>query len=653
MTTSVDTTESSAAALVADGEALRAAGRLADARRCLFAALDLLDADADADADTDLRGRAVLALGGLWLNEIRPVDQAARLRDATRRAAASIVDPVLRARLALRVAAEAHYQRGESDLGAELAAVRRLGDQPALAEALGLQYHTLLSPQHVEARRAVAEELLAVAGASGPGVQQLVALCWYTVDCFLAGDPRAPGALARLLERDAETPCVAVGFVAAAMTTMQLIRRGAFDDALASAVECNRLGTLSGDPDAAAWFFGHIGTIHWCQGREAELAAASAAAAAEDAELHHADRSLAAVAGLFALRAGDPAPARQLLDAFVAGVVPHPSSSSLLALVAAAEAAAELGHVGAGRVIGELLAPYAGLPAMGSLAVLCVGPVDRGIGLAASACGDLDVAVTWLERARRRCFELGNAPVAAITQVELARVRWRRDHVGDRALAVEALDAAIESATQLAMPGWRERWQRLRASWVRPDVPRFIAVGEAAWQISYADETVVVRDRVGVRYLARLCADPGVAIAAARLAWQVTPAGLSRQPHLDNEARRAVNERLRVIDVELERPRARTDPQLHQRLLAERAALAEIAEAADDSSSPVRSFAMAGERARTAVRKAITRALDDIEVVGPQTAAHLRAAVTTGAMCVYGPAGDRQLLGVHRGDSRQ
>jgi hypothetical protein len=51
----------------------------------------------------------------------------------------------------------------------------------------------------------------------------------------------------------------------------------------------------------------------------------------------------------------------------------------------------------------------------------------------------------------------------------------------------------------------------------------------------------------------------------------------------------------------------------------------------------MRSFANAPERARTAVRKAIKRAIDAIAQANPAVGRHLAARIETGAVCCYRP----------------
>src|SRR5262245_3633982 len=49
------------------------------------------------------------------------------------------------------------------------------------------------------------------------------------------------------------------------------------------------------------------------------------------------------------------------------------------------------------------------------------------------------------------------------------------------------------------------------------------------------------------------------------------------------------------------------------------------------------------ERARTAVRKALVRAVESIAAAEPALGEHLRASLTTGARCRYDPAAGREV----------
>ena len=74
-----------------------------------------------------------------------------------------------------------------------------------------------------------------------------------------------------------------------------------------------------------------------------------------------------------------------------------------------------------------------------------------------------------------------------------------------------------------------------------------------------------------------------------------------------------------------------------QRLEAEADALADQLRGGIGMGGRPRAFTGSAERARTAVRKAITRAIDTIEVADPVIARELRATISTGYRCCYTP----------------
>ena len=168
-------------------EAVLACGKLAEARPLFRRAAQL----AEVEGDVPALARAALGLGGVWLREHRLTDETARV-DALQRRALAALPPeapeaiVLRARLVARLAAEDAYRGGPiAPVIAAVDAARRTGDAQALAEALSLCHHVLLSPEHSHARPALADELIAAAAAAGDGLLTLIGLCWRAADLFL------------------------------------------------------------------------------------------------------------------------------------------------------------------------------------------------------------------------------------------------------------------------------------------------------------------------------------------------------------------------------------------------------------------------------------------------------------------------------------
>jgi tetratricopeptide (TPR) repeat protein len=688
--------------LVAWAQAALRCGRMTEAR----VRFDRAATVAQSEEDPRLLAEAALGLGGHWLNEHRtPVDKA-RVLGLQRAALAALPpsdpsDPAgaaaggaeggppdpdegLRCRLTARLAAEAVFEGAPLEpLHEALAAARRSGDPTALAEALSLGHHALFDPDHTRSRLAMADELVRVASEAGLGVLALMGLCWRAVDLFHLGDPAAERALEDLRERANALACQNVLYIVDVMDVMLLIRQGRLDEAERAAGRCYELGEAVGEVDTLGYMSTHLVCIRWCQGRDAELLEAAEEVAASPT-LIQAEFALRASAVAISARAGDRSRARAALDRLVAdGLATLPQSSTWMAGMAAiVEAAAVLGDEERAREAHALLTPFADLPVIASTGVVCVGSVERFLGIAAGTYGDPEAAVAHLERAVAANQRLGNRPLVALTRADLAAALRDRAAGGgagstggpaaDRARACELLEQAIPEATAMGMMARAAAWQaelsalRGRAASAAPGTGSATAtapggsVGSAGstasaaragerrprrgvvrregsrWVIALDGRRVRVGDLVGMSYLADLLTHPGQHIPALTLAaFGAAPQGSSRHDVLDDEARAAYAARARELGDELARAEADNDVVRCERLRDELDALVDEVEAATGLGRRSRAFADDGERARTSVRKAIKRAIDAIDDAEPALAEMLRETVTTGATCVY------------------
>ena len=167
-----------------------------------------------------------------------------------------------------------------------------------------------------------------------------------------------------------------------------------------------------------------------------------------DAEL-----TFPALEAVFAARTGDPERARAALDRAVApGLAAIPRSSTWLSgMLAVVEAADALGDPALAGAAARELVPYADLPIMPSLAVVCLGSVERPLGIAARLAGDLDAAVDHFERAIDANLNLGNRPVTAMCRAEAALALVERGRSEDRDRAQGLLTEAIADAEVMGM----------------------------------------------------------------------------------------------------------------------------------------------------------------------------------------------------------
>ena len=627
------------ALLVEWAEATLMCGRLAESRALFERAVR----GAQAEHEPVLLAQATLGLGGVWVNEHRTRIEWERMVGLQRQALAGLHgrEKGLRHRLVARLAAERLYRGGPIEpVCAALDEARRLGDGKGLAEALSLCHHGMLTAEHTWVRLALAEELIAVAAPAGDGLLALLGLCWRTVDLFHLGDPRAPTAHADLRERADALGCLSVLYIAEAMAVMLLIRAGRLAEAEAKANTCFALGSEVGDADAPGYLGVHLTTIRWLQGRDAEMLD-TVAQIADSPGLNPAEFGFQATLVCLTARAGRLDEARILLDRLTEpGLANLPDSSTWLAgMLAIVEAAHLLGDAPRARLAYDLLKPYADLPIMPSLAVTCFGSTRRVLGLAAVTAGDLSGGIAHLERAVTATRLLGNRPVTAITMADLARAYLRRQHgAGDREQAAALLARARDEAIAMEMTAHATAWTRLLH-----DVTHrtgTIACHGRQWTVAVGERRVTVSDRRGVRYLAQLLVNPGRPIAALELAGHpgdTTLAAAARQPVLDDRAKADYRRRVRELSTAIDRADDRDDPVRAGQLRAELKALLVELRRVTGKGGHTRDFADPGERARTAVRHALKRAIDEITAADPGIGALLRATVSTGATCCYTP----------------
>jgi hypothetical protein len=293
----------------------------------------------------------------------------------------------------------------------------------------------------------------------------------------------------------------------------------------------------------------------------------------------------------------------------------------------------------------EVLTPYAELPITPSLAVTCFGSVERVLGLAALTYGDVDRAVDHLDRSVTANRILGNRPVTAIATADLANALLSRGGPGDRERASTLLTTARSEAEAMGLDIRAAAYAGQLAGLT--EAVATIHRRGRHWTLTVGDHEAVVADRLGVRYLAQLLTNPRQAIPALRLAGAAPDlAARAPQPVLDDQARAAY--RRRVAELTAAIADAAGDAPAAKRLRAELDALLGELRRVTGKGSRSRDFADAAERARTAVRKAIKRAIDEIAAAEPDVGALLRHTVTTGATCSYTPDAARPVRWTQR-----
>ena len=173
------------------------------------------------------------------------------------------------------------------------------------------------------------------------------------------------------------------------------------------------------------------------------------------------------------------------------------------------------------------------------------------------------------------------------------------------------------------------------------------------WSVVFAGRTVRVRDLKGVRYLARLLADPGrefhvldlVAAERGHVAAveRGRAAGLSHTgpgdagEMLDARAKDAYRRRLAEIEDDIDQARALEDTEREMQADMERDFLTRELSRAIGLGGRDRRAASNSERARVSVTRAIRQAILRVGAHHPELGEHLERTIRTGTYCAYTP----------------
>ena len=173
------------------------------------------------------------------------------------------------------------------------------------------------------------------------------------------------------------------------------------------------------------------------------------------------------------------------------------------------------------------------------------------------------------------------------------------------------------------------------------------------WLVVFEGHTVRVRDLKGIRYLARLLADPGrefhvLALVAAesgqasgvdrdRAAGRLHTGPGDAGEMLDERAKNAYRRRLAEIEDDIEQARAFGDTERAAQADAERDFLVRELSRALGLGGRDRRAASTSERARVSVTRAVRQAIVRVGEYDPALGEHLERTIRTGTYCAYVP----------------
>lgn len=510
---------------------------------------------------------------------------------------------------------------------------RSLDDPAVLASVLRTTQWSVWTPDDVERRRQLAEEIVGLAARTRDPVLALDGELFRFWSALEHGEMDVARRQLLLVSRHAER--LRLPYYAW-MTTMARaclhIAAGRLDDAERVADEALRAGDATTNPTVPLFTGAQRGHIMWHRGRFEELA-----------------RWITDVIGGFPMlaatldcslvithaEAGERELARVQLARFAsedfAGVPRNPMW--LMNMTSLADGCIAVGDVEAASRLYPQLAPFARYNCV--VVPVWVGPpVAHYMAGLATLLGDTLAARRHYEDALLLEARTGTRQWGARTQLAYAKLLWAsgRPEDAERARQLFASARAIGEALGLA-PVLRlveavARTQRPSGAARRC---RFHRAGER-WEIEFEGRRVEIRHRVGLEYLSHLLERPGVAVAAIELASAggrvlVEPGG---GPVLDRRAIAEVQQRIAEIEAAIETCAAHG-------AVASEALRAELLECRAYLAGQGGSLVAAADRARPSVRKAIDRAIAAIEAVHDALGHHLRRHVETGRSCVYVP----------------
>ena len=481
------------------------------------------------------------------------------------------------------------------------------GDPRLVADALDAALLASWGPDCFAERLSLAARLDEAAAHLLEPELRLTACLWRLTTAWECLDVVAVQRQLRALDRLAQESGLArIAYFAAARQAMHALVTADLATADLAIARAAGLGGAAAEPDLEAVTHSLAAARARRAGDRAALLSEAAAFAAYGAA--EGLPSVTAEAAVLWLEGGEPGRALELLRQLAGGGLTAVARDVdfLLTTVSLVQVAAALCRedAAAAEVTAEgirLLEPYAGRAVLNAGAVTFHGVVEEYL---FRACAALDepAAASWRNQASASYQRLG------------AGCWLRRLQMGTGEAAARRPPAAA-------------------VVHLRPD--------GAGWLAGFDGATFALPDLKGLRYLRELARRPGADVAALDLAaaghgggvLAETPAG----DVADDQALAAYRQRLRDIDAELGEARDWADEARVTRLGMEREALLREVAAATGLAGRRRRFGSADERARVAVRKAISAALARLARQDPAFARLLRDTVRTGAACRYDP----------------
>ena len=553
-------------------------------------------------ADDDLDGwtQAVLGAASVYLFGAEPGKLPAQLYDVLART----TDDGTRARLAAALARCWAYA-GQAARAIQFAdeavdRAQRAGPPELVADCLDAALAAHWGPGELDMRRSLAARLDEVAAhVPDPGARLQAHLWGLQVACETL-DIQAIHRQMRALELLGEESARALFFAASRRLMLDLLR-GRTD----TTTQLTSIAAASAERAclADAWMVLKAMDAYSAAFSGDTATCAAGAAECEAFALAEGVTALCAEAAFLWVGAGQLDRARALVRTFHGRVLDDlPLDVNwLLVLQCVLEAALAVGDREVVAKAAGLLSPYEGRAVFNAGAVMFHGVTDDTLARAAALLGDPDRATRLRSQALATYERLG--------------ARWWRDRLA--AWAPPAADSASRGPRRVHLH----------------------PVPGGLWLIGPEGDAVPLRPLRGFGYLRELLRRPGQQVAALDLvgagAGAAVQSGLGDL--LDTQALKAYRQRLRDLEQELTEAEDWSDIGRLGSLRAERDALLDELARATGLGGRARTTGSSQERARIAVKKAISAATGRIATIDGPLGRHLQTRIHTGLNCSYEP----------------
>ena len=399
--------------------------------------------------------RAALGYGGVARLERGSLDErgVALLEEALARLGEA--DGADRARVLARLAtARPWAERSARDAALSRAAVevaRRVGDRAALADALAYRCFSLPAGADPAERRALLDEIDALAAELGNGGLLVQTRRWRIQDQLEAGDVAGADATiltyGRLVE-ELHEPYARWRVAQVRMSRAML--EGRFDDAEQAAIEAVGLGPRQ-PRQGRPWFV--AGELHMLRAEQGRLDEAEGLLRALATD-YPANRGVRSALAWMLGEQGRADEARGELEQVAVGDLAdlRDDPEWNFSVPFLAQLCATLGDRARAVALYDVLLPRAGRAIVSGITFACYGAADYHLGRLAQTLGRRDAALGHFEAAAALHARLRARPWLARTQLQQAGVLAAGGAPADAAQARELAERAGESAVALGMP---------------------------------------------------------------------------------------------------------------------------------------------------------------------------------------------------------